>query len=85
MVQRRQSPGRSPRQLVGLFETLRTLGVDLYLDQQGVDTTSPAGRALFRRVRVFRSPLQSLALAFPVSASCGQRRQNPPRPRRLRW
>src|SRR3712207_3559679 len=39
--------GRSMRELLYCVETLRTRGVDLYLDQQGVDTTTPTGRALF--------------------------------------
>src|SRR3954462_12351111 len=39
--------GRSLRELLECFGTLRRTGVDLYLDQQGVDTTTPAGRALF--------------------------------------
>jgi DNA invertase Pin-like site-specific DNA recombinase len=45
--------GRSLTQLVGLFEALRTLGVDLVLEQQGVDTSTPAGRALLGMAAVF--------------------------------
>ena len=45
--------GRSLRELLDCFETLRRPGVDLYLDQQGVDTTTPAGRALFGMAGVF--------------------------------
>jgi DNA invertase Pin-like site-specific DNA recombinase len=45
--------GRSLRELLECFETLRKKGVDLYLDQQGVDTTTPAGRALFGMAGVF--------------------------------
>jgi len=45
--------GRSLAQLVSLFEALRALGVDLYLDQQGVDTTTPSGRALLGMAAVF--------------------------------
>lgn len=45
--------GRSLTQLVGLFESLRTLGVDLILEQQGVDTSTPAGRALLGMAAVF--------------------------------
>src|SRR4051812_10429849 len=40
--------GRSLRELLECFETLRKTGVDLYLDQQGVDTTTPAGWGLLR-------------------------------------
>ena len=45
--------GRSLTQLVGLFEALRALNVDLILDRQGVDTNSPAGRALLGMAAVF--------------------------------
>lgn len=45
--------GRSLRELLECFETLKATGVDLYLDQQGVDTTTPAGRALFGMAGVF--------------------------------
>jgi DNA invertase Pin-like site-specific DNA recombinase len=45
--------GRSLTQLVGLFESLRVLGVDLILEQQGVDTSTPAGRALLGMAAVF--------------------------------
>ena len=45
--------GRSLRDLLECFETLKSTGVDLYLDQQGVDTTTPAGRALFGMAGVF--------------------------------
>ena len=39
-------------ELLDCFETLRRTGVDLS-DQQGVDTTTPAGRALFGMAGVF--------------------------------
>ena len=45
--------GRSLTQLVALFDTLRALGVDLILEQQGVDTSTPAGRALMQMSAVF--------------------------------
>lgn len=45
--------GRSLRDLVELFETLRCLGCDLYLDQQALDTCTPAGRALLQMSGVF--------------------------------
>ena len=45
--------GRSLTQLVGLFEALRALNVDLILDRQGVDTNTPAGRALLGMAAVF--------------------------------
>lgn len=45
--------GRSLHQLAGLFEELRALGVDLYLDRESVDTSTPAGRALLGMASVF--------------------------------
>lgn len=45
--------GRSLTQLVDVFDTLRALGIDLILEQQGVDTSTPAGRALMQMSAVF--------------------------------
>ena len=45
--------GRSLSGLVALMEELRTLKVDLYIDQQGLDTTTPSGRAMFQMAGVF--------------------------------
>jgi DNA invertase Pin-like site-specific DNA recombinase len=40
--------GRSLQDLVAFLSELHALGIDLYLHQQGVDTTTPAGKALFQ-------------------------------------
>ena len=45
--------GRSLQQLVALLSDLQAKGVDLYLHQQGIDTTTPAGTAMFQMCRVF--------------------------------
>jgi DNA invertase Pin-like site-specific DNA recombinase len=45
--------GRSLQDLVGVLGELRAADCDLYLHQQGVDTTTPAGRALFQMLGVF--------------------------------
>jgi DNA invertase Pin-like site-specific DNA recombinase len=45
--------GRSLQDLVAFLSELHALGVDLYLYQQGVDTTTPAGKALFQMMGVF--------------------------------
>lgn len=45
--------GRSLQHLVGLLEELHAAGVDLYLHQQGLDTATPAGRAMFQAMGVF--------------------------------
>ena len=45
--------GRSLVDLVGLLQELHSTGVDLYLHQQGINTTTPAGKALFQMMGVF--------------------------------
>lgn len=45
--------GRSLQDLVGFLEELKAKRCDLYLHQQGVDTSTPAGRALFQMLGVF--------------------------------
>lgn len=45
--------GRSLQQLVGLLSDLHAKGIDLYLHQQGIDTTTPAGKAMFQMCGVF--------------------------------
>jgi DNA invertase Pin-like site-specific DNA recombinase len=45
--------GRSLQHLVQLFAELQALGVDLYLHQQHVDSSTPSGRALLQMSAVF--------------------------------
>ena len=45
--------GRSMQDLVGFLNELHALKIDLYLHQQGVDTTTPGGRAMFQMLGVF--------------------------------
>jgi DNA invertase Pin-like site-specific DNA recombinase len=45
--------GRSLQDLVASLSELHALGIDLFLHQQGVDTTTPAGQALFQMMGVF--------------------------------
>ncbi len=45
--------GRSLQGLVAFLEELRAKGVDPYLHVQGLDTSTPAGRAMFQRLGVF--------------------------------
>lgn len=45
--------GRSLRQLIGFLSDLQATNVDLYLHQQGIDTTTPAGKAMFQMCGVF--------------------------------
>ena len=45
--------GRSLQDLVHFLDHLRATRVELFLHQQGLDTTSPAGRAMFGMLSVF--------------------------------
>jgi DNA invertase Pin-like site-specific DNA recombinase len=45
--------GRSLQDLVGFLGELHGKHVDLYLHQQGLDTSTPAGRAMFQMLGVF--------------------------------
>src|SRR3977135_2938687 len=45
--------GRSLQDLIGFLSELHALGVDLFLHQQGLDTTTPAGKAMFQMLGVF--------------------------------
>jgi DNA invertase Pin-like site-specific DNA recombinase len=44
--------GRSLQDLVGLLSELHALKIELYLHQQGLDTTTPAGKAMFQMMGV---------------------------------
>ena len=52
--------GRSLQDLVGFLGELHASGVDLYLDRQGVDTSTPAGKAMFQMLGVFAEFERSL-------------------------
>ena len=45
--------GRSLQDLVGFLSELHGVGCDLYLHQQGIDTTTPAGKMMFQMCGVF--------------------------------
>jgi DNA invertase Pin-like site-specific DNA recombinase len=45
--------GRSLQDLVAFLSELHALKVDLFLHQQGLDTTTPAGKAMFQMMGVF--------------------------------
>ncbi len=45
--------GRSLQDLVSFLSELHGAGIDLYLDRQGLDTTTPAGKAMFGMLSVF--------------------------------
>lgn len=45
--------GRSLHDLLGTIAHLEAVGVDLYLDQQNTDTTTPAGKLVFQVTGAF--------------------------------
>jgi DNA invertase Pin-like site-specific DNA recombinase len=45
--------GRSLQDLIGFLSELHALRIDLYLHQQGLDTTTPSGKAMFQLMGVF--------------------------------
>jgi DNA invertase Pin-like site-specific DNA recombinase len=45
--------GRSLLDLLGTIQTLEACGVDLYLDQQAIDTTTPMGKLVFQVTGAF--------------------------------
>jgi DNA invertase Pin-like site-specific DNA recombinase len=45
--------GGNLQDLVGFLSELHALGIDLFLHQQGLDTTTPGGKAMFQMMRVF--------------------------------
>ena len=45
--------GRSLQHLTTLLSDIHSKGVDLYLHQQGIDTTTPSGKMMFQMCGVF--------------------------------
>lgn len=75
--------GRSLRDLVVFLDEVRDRGIDLYLHQQGVDSSTPAGRALFGMLSVFsdfeRSMIRARVMAGLERAKAdGKRIGRPP-------
>src|SRR5262245_52498576 len=75
--------GRSLQDLVGFLSELHALKIDLYLHQQGIDTTTPGGKAMFQMMGVFaefeRSMIQErVRAALRRAKSEGKRLGRPP-------
>jgi DNA invertase Pin-like site-specific DNA recombinase len=62
--------GRSLIDLLGTIQTLDATGVDLYLDQQAIDTTTPAGKLMFQVTGAF-AEFERLRTPLLRSASSG--------------
>lgn len=75
--------GRSLQHLVTFLGEINARGVDLYLHTQGLDTSTPAGRAMFSMLSVFsefeRSILRERIMAgLARSRAEGKRSGRPP-------
>lgn len=75
--------GRSLTGLVQALEDLHSNGVDLYLHQQAIDTTTPSGKAMFQMTGVFaefeRSMVRERVLSgLARSVQRGQKLGRPP-------
>lgn len=75
--------GRSLPDLLGVLQELHAKKVDLYLHQQGLDTTTPGGKALFQMLGVFaefeRSIIQERIKSGLARARAEGRRLGRPR------
>lgn len=65
--------GRSLQDLVGFLSELHAKGVDLYLHQQNLDTSTPAGKAMFQMCGVFAEFERSM-IQERVKAGLGRAR-----------
>ena len=66
--------GRSLQDLVGFLTEVHALRINLFLHQQGIDTTTPAGKALFQMMGVFAEferapPVKASAMTFASKPS----------------
>lgn len=75
--------GRSLRHLVDFLGEIHAKGVDLYLHQQGIDTTTPSGKMMFQMCGVFaefeRSIIQERVKAGLARAKAQGKRLGRPR------
>jgi len=67
--------GRSLKHLVAFLDDVHHLGIDLYLHQQGVDTTTPAGKMMFQMLGVF-SEFERAMIRERVNAGLARARAN---------
>ncbi len=71
--------GRSLQDLVAFLNELHALGIDLFLHQQGMDTTTPAGRMLFQMCGVF-AEFERAMISERVKAGLARVRRDGPAP-----
>jgi DNA invertase Pin-like site-specific DNA recombinase len=75
--------GRSLQDLISFLSELHSLKIDLYLHQQGLDTSTPSGRAMFQMLGVFaefeRAMIQSRVKAGLARARANGKRLGRPK------
>ena len=81
--------GRSLQHLITFLGELHAKDVDLYLHQQGIDTSTPAGKAMFQMMGVFaefeRAMIQArIKAGLSRAKSKGKRLGRPPVPHEVR-
>ena len=67
--------GRSLKHLIEVLETIRDTGTGLYIHTQAVDTTTPAGRAMFQMLGIF-SEFEREMIVARVNAGIARARQH---------
>ncbi len=67
--------GRSLQHLIEVLQTIRETGIGLYIHTQALDTTTPAGRAMFGMLAVFGEFEREMIVAR-VNAGLARARQS---------
>jgi DNA invertase Pin-like site-specific DNA recombinase len=67
--------GRSLQHLIEVLQTIRETGIGLYIQTQALDTTTPAGRAMFGMLAVFGEFEREMIVAR-VNAGLARARQS---------
>ena len=67
--------GRSLTDLLGILQGLQDKGIDLFLHQQGIDTSTTAGKAMFQMLGVF-AEFERGIIRERVHAGLARARQN---------
>jgi DNA invertase Pin-like site-specific DNA recombinase len=67
--------GRSLQDLIGFLSEIHAAGVDLYLHVQGLDTSTPSGKAMFQMLGVFAEFERSLIRERVMSGLARARKQ----------
>jgi len=67
--------GRSLQDLVAFLSEIHAKGIDLYLHKQGIDTSTPAGKAIFQMMGVF-AEFEREIIRERVNAGLARAREN---------